>query len=103
MCHYETRYHKNPFVSFNVCIGISPWYSFIKFNATIKVHAFSNNTKRLNRINKNFHNPKLHQQMFIKIPCRYWSGLIPIDNFLGHYIKGMKIIQLTDPVSSYFY
>ena len=22
---FETRHHKNSFVSFNVCIGISPW------------------------------------------------------------------------------
>ena len=32
----------------------------------------------------------------------YWGGLIPIDNFLGHYIKGMKKNLLTDPVTSYF-
>ena len=54
-------------------------------------------------MNKNVHNPKLHQKMFIKIRCQYWGGLIPIDNFLGQGIKGMKKILLTDPVTSYFY
>ena len=29
---------------------------------------------------------------------QYWGGLIPTDNFLGHYIKGMKR-NLTDPVN----
>ena len=58
--------------------------------ATIRVHAFSIYTQGVNRINKNFHNPKLHQKMFMKIPCWYWGGLIPTDNFLGQgIIKGM--------------
>ena len=37
----------------------------------------------MNRINRNFDNRKLHQKVFIKMPCQYWGGLIPIDNFLG--------------------
>ena len=48
----------------------------------------------MNRINKIFYNPKLHQKMFI---------LIPTDNFLGQDIKEMKKIRLTDPVTSYFW
>ena len=31
------------------------------------------------------------------------GGLIPIDNFLGQEIKGMKKILLTEPAISYFY
>ena len=49
-----------------MCIGISPWSGgyglLIKFNATIKFHAFSIYTQGMNRMNKNFDNPKLHQQ-----------------------------------------
>ena len=50
-------------------------------------------------MNKKFDNPKLHQQMFIKFPCRHWGGLISIDDFLGRCIKGMKKKLLTDPVT----
>ena len=32
----------------------------------------------------------------------YWGGLMPIDNFLGYYIKGMKKKLLTDPVTFLF-
>ena len=63
---------------------------------------FSTYTQQMNRINKNFHNPKLHQKMFIKIPC-YWDGLIPIDNFLCSGYQRNEKILLTDPVTSYFY
>ena len=61
---------------------------------------YSTYTQWMNRINKRFHNPNLHQKMFIKIQC-CWGELISIDNFLRSGYQRNKKILLTDPVTSH--